>query len=53
MNATEATITAAPIRVSAVISSESTIQPRNTAITGLTYAYVDTRDTGACWSSQV
>ena len=53
MKATEATITAAPISVSAVIFSDSTIQPRKTAITGFTYAYVETLDTGACCSSQV
>ena len=39
---TELTITAAPASVLIFNSSPPIHQPKNTAITGLTYAYVDT-----------
>src|SRR5687768_1883547 len=51
MNATEETITAAPPSTKAVSSSDRTNHPRNTAITGFTYAYVATLETGACCKS--
>src|SRR4051812_11767659 len=53
MNATAAMMSAAPAMVAGAIASPRKTVPRNTATTGLTYAYVETRDTGAFCSSQV
>src|SRR4051794_6012419 len=52
MVATDNTISSAPARIVSVTFSPRISQPRNTAITGFTYAYVDTFEIGACWSSQ-
>src|SRR6266508_652822 len=53
VNATAPRMTAAPTSIVGVTSSFSTSAPRTTATTGLTYAYVATVDTGACWRSHV
>src|SRR5687767_7242446 len=51
--ATDATITAVPATTKTVISSERIAQPRKTAITGLTNAYVATVKSATCRSSQL
>src|SRR5207302_3713566 len=49
--ATDATTTAAPATIVAVMCSERIAQPRKIAMTGFTYAYVATFEIGACWST--
>jgi hypothetical protein len=44
---------AAPTRIDGVICSDRIAHPRNTAMTGLTYAYVETVESGAWWRSHV
>src|SRR5690349_21311540 len=50
--ATAPTTTAPPTRIPGVTSSERISQPRNTATTGFTYAYVATSEIGATLSTQ-
>src|SRR3954447_20042254 len=51
-SATDATMIPAPSSVTGVIASPRLSQPNAIATTGLTYAYVETLEIGAFWSSQ-
>ena len=50
--ATATTMIAPPSRIAGVTDSPSSSAPRRIATTGFTYAYVETFEIGAFWSSQ-